>query len=163
VCWCGADQRETDCSSPEKRRVLAAQYVKEGILKGYLAYHKGKAVGWCNANTKVDCLQSGGWQWFMKSLHNIEDEPGSKVKSIFCFVIAPEMQRKGIASTLLERACKDAADEGFDYVEAYPKKSFTDVSSDFKGPAGMYKKQGFVLHKEFESGNVETVMRKKLK
>ncbi len=28
-----------------------------------------------------------------------------KEKSVFCFVIAPEMKRKGIATLLLERVC----------------------------------------------------------
>ncbi len=161
VGWCSADHRiETDFSSPEKRRKLAEQYVCEGIIKGYLAYHEGRVVGWCNANTRADCLHCGGWLYLMKSLC-VESE--SKVKSIFCFVIAPEMQRKGIATQLLERVCKDAVDEGFDYVEAYPKREFINVARDFMGPIEMYKEHGFVLHKAFESGEIEVVMRKKIK
>lgn len=34
VGWCNADHRiKTDFSSPEKRRKLAVQYVREGIIK----------------------------------------------------------------------------------------------------------------------------------
>ena len=39
VCWCSADHRiETDFSSAKKRRDLAAEYIKEGSIQGYLAY-----------------------------------------------------------------------------------------------------------------------------
>lgn len=144
VCWCSADHRiETDYSTAEKRRALAAQYVKDGTLQGYLAYHEDQVVGWCNANTKSECLYCISWLRFMQSVGDIGIEPGSKVKSVFCFVIAPSMQRKGIATRLLERVCEDAAVDGFDYVEAYPRNKFDNVSSDFMGHVAMYEKCGF--------------------
>lgn len=55
------------------------------------------------------------------------------MKSIFCFVIAPEARRKGIATLLLERVCKDATKDGFDFVESYPYKESIYRSSDFGG------------------------------
>ena len=85
---------------------------------------------------------------------------GLKVKSIYCFTIAPEMKRKGIATQLLERVCRDAAEDGFDFVEAYPNKAFIDVFRDFMGPAEMYEKNGFTAYAE--AGEM-LVMRKKLK
>jgi len=63
-----------------------------------------------------------------------ESNTSIKVKSIFCLVIAPEMKRKGIAMLpLLERICKDAIQDGFDVVEAYPYKVSSYQSSDFGG------------------------------
>jgi ribosomal protein S18 acetylase RimI-like enzyme len=82
-----------------------------------------------------------------------------KIKSIFCFTIAPEMQRKGIATRLLERVCQDAARDGFLFVEAYPNRIITAESEDFVGYAGMYEKMGFTVYKELEN---MYVMRKKL-
>ena len=162
VCWCSADHRvETDFSTAGKRRELAVQYVKKGIIQGYLAYENSHVVGWCNANTKSDCLHCVSWLRFMQSVNTVEANPSSKIKSIFCFVIAPAMQRKGIATRLLERVCADAADEGFDCVEAYPKKDFVSVSRDFMGPVEMYRKCGFAVHGELQ--NNELVMRKKLR
>lgn len=94
VCWCSADHRiATDFSSQEKRRKLARQYVKDGIIKGYLAYHGEQVVGWCNANTKSECLHCTSWLRFMQSIEI--DDKDSNIKSIFCFVITPNMQRKG--------------------------------------------------------------------
>lgn len=161
VCWCSADHRiKTDFSSPDKRRDLAMQYIKNGIIQGYLAYYDGHVVGWCNANTKSDCLHCISWLRFMKGISTTEANPNNKVKSIFCFTIAPDMKRKGIATLLLERVCKDAADDGFDYIEAYPNKEFTNVFSDFMGPVDMYKRYGFVFHEEDEH---KLAMRKHLK
>ncbi len=125
--------------TPEERRAKAIQFVKEGKLQGYLAFHEGKAVGWCNATAEcglgVKTLRSWGWP---------TDEPNAdvKVKSIFCFVIAPEMRKKGIATQLLERVCRDAAGEGYDFVEACTDGKFTD--DGYRGPLALYEKCGFV-------------------
>ncbi len=159
VCWCSADHRiETDFSSPLKRRELAKEYVNNGILQGYLAYKGEKVIGWCNANTKSECQNCTSWLRFMKSFNN--NEPSLKIKSVFCFVIAPKMQRKGIATKLLERVCTDAIIDGFDVVESYPQKDFVSMASDFMGPSAMYKKLGFTIYKEI---NDKILMRKQLK
>jgi GNAT superfamily N-acetyltransferase len=161
VCWCSDDHREgKDFSTPEKRRDLAVQYINNGAIKGYLAYCDGQVVGWCNANAKSDCLNCISWLRFMTSVKTNEPKPDIKVKSIFCFTIAPSMKRKGIATQLLERVCKDAADEGFEFVEAYPNKTFINVFRDFMGPLEIYKKSGFIVHEEMENFYV---MRKYLK
>ncbi len=161
VCWCSADHRvKTDFSSPEKRRELAVQYVSSGMIQGYLAYFDGQVVGWCNANTKSDCLNCISWLRFMTSVSAIEPTPDIKVKSVFCFTIAPDMKRKGVATQLLERVCKDAADDGFDFVEAYPNKRFINVFRDFMGPLEMYQKSGFTIQEEMED---ILVVRKHLK
>ena len=82
-----------------------------------------------------------------------------KVKSIFCFAIAPEMARKGIAKRFVERVCQDAVKDGFDFVEAYPNKEFIDEAEDFMGPASLYEKSGFTVYHETEQ---KLVMRKRL-
>ncbi|MDR1059736.1 MAG: GNAT family N-acetyltransferase [Clostridiales bacterium] len=144
VCWASADHNaeiKEDGSTASGRREIAKRYVKEGYIQGYLAYCGGNIVGWCNANAKSDCLRSYSWEHFMQS---VDATPADNVKSVFCFVIAPDMQRKGLATRLLQRVCDDAAEDGFDYVEAYPKKEFANIADDFMGPAEMYRKHGFV-------------------
>ncbi len=159
VCWCNDDYEGKDFSTVEKRRKYALQYVKGNNIQGYLAYNGDAVVGWCNANTKIDCLKCTSWRMFMDYVPVETSNMGIKVKSIFCFVIAPEMKRKGIATLLLERVCKDAAQDGFDFVEAYPYKESSYQSSDFGGHFEMYKKCGFQVSLETEKG---LVMRKKL-
>ena len=75
-------------------------------------------------------------------------------------MIAPQMQRKGVATQLLERVCTDAADDGFDYVEAYLNKDFIETDNDFRGPLTMYQKCGFTIFAEKEG---RVVVRKALK
>ena len=40
---------------------------------------------------------------------------------------------------LLERVCKDAQEEGFEILEAYPYREHSNQSSDFGGYVEMYK------------------------
>lgn len=140
----------------EERRSHAFDFVRTGNIQGYLAYHNGKIVGWCNANADchvgVDYLRSV-WP-IMKNDTNV------KVKSIFCFMIAPEVQRMGVATKLLERVCQDAAADGFDYVEAYTIMDSGDAAHNHRGPVGMYEKCGFT--KNAVRGD-KVVMRKSLK
>ena len=69
------------------------------------------------------------------------------------------MQRKGIATKLLENILIDAKAEGFTHVEAYPNKEFSSIAADFMGPASMYEKHGFI-----QSGDIgkKWIMRKTL-
>jgi GNAT superfamily N-acetyltransferase len=159
VCWCSADHRNsTDFSTAQKRRELARQYVNSGMIQGYLAYQDGKAVGWCNANVKSACLNCLAWVRFMQAFGN--EEPALKIKSVFCFTIAPEMQRTGIATKLLDRVCADAKRDGFDIVESYPNADFVNTENDFMGPSTMYKNSGFSV---FKTINKKIIMRKELK
>ncbi|MFA7673663.1 MAG: GNAT family N-acetyltransferase [Clostridia bacterium] len=160
VCWCNDDYEGKDFSTAEKRRKCALQYVKGNNIQGYLAYSGDAVVGWCNANTRSDCLKCISWRRFMDYVPLEESDPSIKVKSVFCFVIAPQMKRKGIATLLLEHVCKDAIQDGFDFVEAYPYKESSYQSSDFGGHSEMYMKSGFYVSLETERG---LIMRKSLK
>ncbi|NLU26869.1 MAG: GNAT family N-acetyltransferase [Hungateiclostridium thermocellum] len=163
VGWCNDDHDINHIDyllSKEKRRNYAVQKIKENKIQGYLAYHSGKVVAWCNANTKADCLKCYCWRRFMSGVSTGELMSGVRVKSIFCFLIAPEYRRKGITKLLLERVCQDAADDGFDFVEAYPLKEYINEAKAFMGPAELFEKCGFTVHGETED---KLVMRKPLK
>jgi len=164
VCWCSADHRiKTDFSSPEKRRELAVQYINDGLIQGYLAYHDGKVVGWCNANTKSECLNCTSWLRFMTSVDNAKPSPATKTKSVYCFAVAPSMKRKGVAAQLLERVCNDATSDGFNYIEAYPSKQFVDEFRSFMGPLVLYEKNGFTVFQEInDKYNDIYVVRKRI-
>ncbi len=142
----------------EERRTRAMQFVRDGSLQGYLAYCDDEIVGWCNANAASDCRLCVD---YLRSYWPIEEErPDLKIKSIFCFVIPPQMQRQGIAMQLTDRVCRDAAEDGFDFVEAYVNKEFTGTIHEFRGPMAMYEKCGFVPCGERDG---KVVMRKVLK
>lgn len=142
--------------SREERRERAIQFIRDGSLQGYLAYCDDEIVGWCNTNADcracVDYLRS---YWPIE-----EDQAAVKVKPVFCFVIAPKVQRMGVATKLLERVCQDAAADGFDFIEAYVYKEFDAVPHDFRGPLTMYEKCGFDKCAEREG---KVVVRKALR
>lgn len=154
VCWC-SDDGGRDFSTAEKRRCAAAEYVRTGVIQGYLAYADGRPVAWCNANTRADCTRCLSWRMFMGA---VPPEAG-RTKAVFCFAVAPAYRRQGIAALLLARVCRDAAAEGFAAVEGYPNARFESTESDFMGPAALFARQGFA-----EAGRAggRLVMRKPL-
>ena len=160
VCWSNDDYEGKDFSTREKRREYAIQYVRNGNIQGYLAYRGDDIVGWCNANTKSDCLKCCSWRTFMDAVPTEESESGVRIKSVFCFTVTPDMKRKGIATRLLGRVCQDAALDGFDFVVAYPCKEPVDENTNFRGAIELYKSNGFTIH--YESDKL-LVMRKRLK
>lgn len=161
VSWCSDDHRTMEAyPSREERRAMAAEYVKSGKIQGYLAYADGQIVGWCNANTKSECTNCGGWLFSMPQVGQLPFDQNEKVKSIYCFLIAPDRKRKGIARKLLQYACQDAARCGFEYVEAYPQKEAADERMFFMGFVSLYQDMGFDIYAETED---QWVMRKQLK
>lgn len=161
VGWCSDDHRTmTVYPSREERKAMAAEYIKIGKIQGYLAYADGKIIGWCNANTKSECLNCGGWLFSMPKIRALSVDQKEKVKSIYCFLVAPDWKRKGIAKQLLQSVCEDAANCGFDYMEAYPQKETTDERMFFMGFVDLYKELGFYIYAETED---KFVMRKQLK
>lgn len=161
VWWCGEDYQVSDLtSSVKRRRDYAVQCINSDSIQGYLAYCDDRVVGWCNANTKTQCLKCYGWRRFMGDIPTEDVASGARVKSILCLAIAPEMQRKGIARRLVERVCLDAAEDGFDFVEAYPNREFIGVAEEFMGPVELYRRAGFRVCHETEQ---RLVVRKRLR
>ena len=140
----------------EERRERAIQFVKDGKLQGYLAFLGDEIVGWCNAT--ADCQLGVN---YLRDYWPIEEYCADiKVKSIFCFVVAPKVQRTGVATKLVEYICQDAAADGFDFVEAYASRKIANTAEGMRGPLAMYEKCGFTKSAEKEG---RVVVRKALK
>lgn len=147
-CYClnycnvnNCEDAKTKFFDPEVRREYAINYVNNNILQGYLAYYDGQVVGWCNANDRNGCLNCFGRNFIYGSTEPIEDN--SRIKSVFCFAVAPHMRGKHIATALLERVIADAKADGYEYVEAYPEKKDMDIYYSYSGHKGLYDKLGF--------------------
>lgn len=156
VNWISGDGDGLETSTAEKRREAARKFVTEGKLQGYAAFDNGKMIGWLNANEKNACVNCPGWKWYMG---DIPVSPAERTLSIFCFVIAPDYMRKGVATEMLKKALADAEAQGYDYAEAYPNSEFVGAAMDFRGPRSMYEKMGFCASQE---AHQMTIMRKKL-
>jgi len=145
-------------STPEERRTHGMKRVLDGDIQGYLAYNENSVIGWCNANEKINCqLVISNMQ--ARAGVPVEDcKADEKIKSVFCFAIAPTVQKMGVATRLLEHICNEATTEGFDFVEAYTHRDF--IQDGFRGTLTLYENCGFVIHAE-KGGKL--VMRKALK
>ena len=142
-----------DNSKQYFKRNLAIRLIEKGKMNGFLAYSSGSVVGWCNAGLKQNyerlCNES---EWLSDS------KVCESILAIVCYVVHPNMQRKGIATSLLKAVCQDAYENGYDYIEAYPGTN-EDGSPSYHGNFSMYIKQGFEIVKN-QLGN--TIVRKSL-
>ena len=86
-------------------------------------------------------------------------DKGERVGSIVCFVVAASHRHQGVASHLLNAACKKFAEKGLEYAEAYPVKKPPSAAYDFPGPLSMYLKNGFSTYRD---ADWYTVVRKRL-
>lgn len=145
--------------NPDIRKQYAIKYVNDGLLQGYLAYADGNVIGWCNANERNACLHCFGWKNLIGN-KLINKKTNERVKSVFCFAVAPDMRGKGVASALLNRVIEDAEIEGYEYVEAYPNKEEPDIFYNYVGPLPMYIKLGFEMYAKTKQ---RFVFRKRLK
>ncbi|MFX0000753.1 MAG: GNAT family N-acetyltransferase [Candidatus Hodarchaeota archaeon] len=134
----------------EQNRTMSKELILAGKMNGFIAYLDEKPVGWCNINNKEN---------YAKIPYNEESE--AKIASLICFVISPSHRKQGIARQILIYASSSLKDEGYDFIEVYPRKgeNLSDAHS-YRGPFSLYTSEGFSIYKEF---NDYYVMRKKLR
>ncbi len=150
VNWCSADHRSLNRPDRAERRAMAVDYVRKGILQGYVAIKDSKIIGWCNANTKSECVNCAGLVFVEPDLKKAVSAPEEKVKAVYCFMVAEEYHRQGVARRLLRAVCEDAKKDGFDYVEAYPQKDASIKWMQFMGFDELYKSEGFEHYMELD-------------
>lgn len=119
----------------EKNREEAVEQIRNGSMKGYLAFDGEKCIGWCNANNVHE----------YKRLENeidsiVEDK---KVGSIICFVIHPEYRRQGVARLLLKEAVEGFRAQGFEAVLTIPVNTVEVPEKLYRGTLSMYMEYGF--------------------
>jgi GNAT superfamily N-acetyltransferase len=135
TCYCTAffyPRLEAYPGESKKRRDYARWLIETGRMRGYMAYDRGKVVGWVNANDKKQ---------FPRLAEICADD--EKALSVVCFLIERAHRGKGIARALLGRIVEGAKVEGYDLVEAYPKKRASSEFGTWNGPYEMYIKAGF--------------------
>jgi ribosomal protein S18 acetylase RimI-like enzyme len=148
-CYCCFYQLDPAAGDFSKRtgaenRAYASQLIAERKLKGYLAYSEGRVVGWCNANDKSAYT-------LLATQPELQDKGKAGVCAVVCFVVAPALRGNGIATRLLAHVCADYHQQGYDYVEAYPRKEVAGSAANYHGPLSMYQAAGFRIHRELES------------
>lgn len=125
-------------------RASAEAMVRDGRVRGYLAFDGGLAIGWCNANDRMAYARVGEFNTDQLPADCAPADCGGpgEIKSVVCFAISPAWRGRGLATALLARVCADAERDGYAYVEGYPTEGAV-PSLAFTGPAGLYAKAGF--------------------
>ena len=133
-------QRRT---GPENREAVRG-CILTGQSQGYLAYRDGEVVGWCNA----------GPRRLYPMLRDERRPVADSTGVIFCFIVAPEHRRQGVASALLVAACGGMRAQGLTLAQARPLQEASSVAPNERGPLPMYLKAGFVVVNEYRDGTV---------
>ena len=68
VCCVTTTMRARTFQTAEKKKPVGFAICEGYKHSSYLAYRGDAIVGWCNANTKSDCLKCVGWQRMMSDV-----------------------------------------------------------------------------------------------
>jgi GNAT superfamily N-acetyltransferase len=145
-CWCmwwRITRAEFEKQAGEGNRRAMKSIVDKGKVPGILAYHDGRAVGWCSVAPREDF---GALERSPK-LKRIDD---TSVWSVVCFYIPKEYRRRGLMGLLLAGAIDHARENGAAALEAYP----VEMPGDMSGSAGYMG-----LRPTFEKAGFEEVAR----
>jgi GNAT superfamily N-acetyltransferase len=146
-CYCcffhACSKQEWKDRTAAKNRDLAREMILAGQLRGLLAYVDGMPVGWCHYDSKDDLT---GLKVFYPDVYSPDD---LKITGcIVCFTIAQGYRGQGIAARLLEAACQDMTEMGFEAAEGYPGKEAQTAEEHYHGPLQLYLNQGFKIIRE---------------
>jgi GNAT superfamily N-acetyltransferase len=115
-CWCMYWRTtRADCQRNfgEGNKQAFKAIVESDRVPGILAYHEGRAVGWCSIAPREDhpTLERS------RTLKRVDDKP---VWSTVCFFVSESYRRRGLMEALLRAAIAYAGANGAEIVEAYP-------------------------------------------
>ena len=115
-CWCmywRTTRAQFSKQLGEGNRLAMKAIVESGKVPGILAYHAGRAVGWCSVAPREDFASLER----SPKLKRVDDRP---VWSIVCFYMAEDHRRRGLMGLLLQAAIAYACENGASIVEGYP-------------------------------------------
>ncbi len=106
--------RWSDRTGTENRE-CASRRIGRGEMQRLLAYQAGKVVAWCNAAPRT----------LLQALDAESVQAAEQVGTILCFLVAPRLRGRGIATALLDAACRQLSAQGLRFVEAKPTSERT--------------------------------------
>lgn len=140
-CWCmwwriTRSQFEKNKNAGNKR--VMKEIVDSGEIPGILAYHGGKAIGWCSVAPR----ENFGSLNRSPVLKRIDDKP---VWSLVCLYLEKGQRGKGLSKVLIMGAIDYVRDMGGVIVESYPYIAPDPSSSltNFMGTPEIFEKTGF--------------------
>ncbi len=141
-CWCmwwRMTAAEFAAKKGDKNKRAMKAMVARGEVPGILAYHEGRAIGWCSIASREEFPRLER----SRILKRIDDRP---VWSIVCFYVKKEFRRRGVMEGLIAEAIHYAKKRKAKIVEGYPvdpKRPNTPDVFVYTGLAGAFRKAGF--------------------
>jgi GNAT superfamily N-acetyltransferase len=127
---------------------LLEQQLRESALFGFVAIHQGQIVGWARLEEpeKMKKLYDGR---LYRGLPCFSGER-TNVRAIACFLVDPELRKRGVANSLLVEIMRFARQADLRALEAFPRGA-TDVSDgeQWMGPLAIYQSAGFETVRDF--------------
>jgi len=141
-CWCmwwRIKRSDFNHQKGEGNHQAIKKLVHSNKTPGILAYHQGKAVGWCSVAPREE------FSTLKKSriLQPVDSQP---VWSIVCFFISKEYRKSGLSRQLITAALRFVKKQGGKIVEGYPiepKKDNVPSVFAWTGFASSFRKAGF--------------------
>jgi GNAT superfamily N-acetyltransferase len=141
-CWCmwwRLTAKEFNARKGEANRSAMKAIVDSGRAPGILAYHEGRAVGWCSVAPREDFPRLER----SKLLQRVDDQP---IWSVVCLFVAKRYRRRGVSEALLRAAVQYARENGATIIEGYPVEPKKDSVPDlfgYHGLASAFRAAGF--------------------
>ncbi len=126
---------EFDPSDAARNRARMQQLAEVGLVRGWVAFDRDRAVGWCHATSRVE----------LPHLKVPAPLPARTQRTavVACLVVAPDGYGRGVAQRLLDAAVDAFERQGFHTVEAYPPRSDDSPERLYRGDLVLYEHAGF--------------------
>ena len=143
-CWCmlwRLTRKQFESQKGDGNKHAMKAIIDSGEVPGILAYHGGKAIGWCAIapRSSYPALSRS------RILLPVDDQP---CWSVACLFIEKSHRKKGVSTELLRAASEYAKSRGAEWVEGYPVelKSGKDISPAFAwtGIKKAFVRAGFI-------------------
>jgi GNAT superfamily N-acetyltransferase len=142
-CWCmfwRIPRKVFDSNKSADNKRLMKKLVAGGGSTGIIAFDGDKPVGWCSFAPRGEYTRLGG----SRILKPVDDK---EVWSVSCFFIERAYRGKGVATSLLSAAVKDAKKRGAKILEGYPVEPKEDKKYPpafaWHGVPAIFKSAGF--------------------
>ena len=141
-CWCMAwrlARKEFDHGKGDGNRLAMQALVEAGESPGIVAYHDGRAVGWCAVAPRAEYAALAR----SRVLAPVDETP---VWSVTCFFVAKDFRRQGVTVKLLRAAVEFVRERGGRVVEGYPVEPYSDAmpaAFAWTGLAAAFRTAGF--------------------
>ncbi|MBW3577443.1 MAG: GNAT family N-acetyltransferase [Actinobacteria bacterium] len=126
---------EFDPSDAARNRARMQRLAEVGLVRGWVAFDRGRAVGWCHATSRVE----------LPHLKVPAPLPARTQRTavVACLVVARDGPGRGVAHRLLDAAVDAFERQGFNTVEAYPPRSDDSPERLYRGDLVFYEDAGF--------------------